>query len=472
MAQTIKLKRSSTGGNVPATDDLALGEMAINTNDGLMFIKKDVSGTETICTFHSTIDDTNDRILNLERGSKANFVLNFVDNTGTLANTYIDGNSGRITASGGGMTLAGYGDLGLYTNGTATLGGETATAVIVGGSDCASVTINTSLTGYCELPSKVRFSEDAILQARTDDPYPTFEMKLEHVNENVSNLTFTEGLRVSSYAFGVLHADAVDSVTANESYSYTVATLEGTNNVKLIADYYQTRANSGYYIRPYTTSSGSKSFKATGHVELGGNVTQYPQVIPHSNSRGYLGTSSKKWYHVNATNGNFINLYVTGFLDLSDYDYLRFGSSDDVKMYYNGSGNQMYMELEYQVNNFIIVDQSTSNVRFTFERTTGNFTASGNVTAYSDERLKSDIKTLDPSKTLQMRGVEFIKDGKKGSGVVAQELEKIAPELVLDEGDYKSVAYGNLSGYLIETIKDQQKQIDELKELVHKLLEK
>ena len=48
MAQTIKLKRSSTTGNVPNTSQLDLGELAINTTDGKMFIKKDVSGTESI----------------------------------------------------------------------------------------------------------------------------------------------------------------------------------------------------------------------------------------------------------------------------------------------------------------------------------------------------------------------------------------------------------------------------------------
>ena len=48
MAQTIKLKRSSTTGNVPTSSQLDLGELAINTTDGKIFIKKDVSGTESI----------------------------------------------------------------------------------------------------------------------------------------------------------------------------------------------------------------------------------------------------------------------------------------------------------------------------------------------------------------------------------------------------------------------------------------
>ena len=48
MAQTIKLKRSATSGAIPSTSNLALGEVAINTYDGKMYIKKDVGGTETV----------------------------------------------------------------------------------------------------------------------------------------------------------------------------------------------------------------------------------------------------------------------------------------------------------------------------------------------------------------------------------------------------------------------------------------
>ena len=94
---------------------------------------------------------------------------------------------------------------------------------------------------------------------------------------------------------------------------------------------------------------------------------------------------------------------------------------------------------------------------------TGTFTATGDLVAYSDEKLKSNVKTLDGSKVYDMHGVSFDKDGKKGSGVIAQELEKVAPELIHDKGEYKAVAYGNISGYLIEAIKDLKAEIEELK---------
>ena len=95
---------------------------------------------------------------------------------------------------------------------------------------------------------------------------------------------------------------------------------------------------------------------------------------------------------------------------------------------------------------------------------TGTFTVTGNVTAYSDERLKSNIKTIENAlnKVSQLRGVSFDKDGENGIGVIAQEVQKVLPEVVQD-GEYLSVAYGNIVGLLIEAVKEQQNQIEDLK---------
>jgi len=51
MTQTLKLKRSAVQGRAPTTSDLELGELAINTTDGKIYIKKSVSGTESIISF-------------------------------------------------------------------------------------------------------------------------------------------------------------------------------------------------------------------------------------------------------------------------------------------------------------------------------------------------------------------------------------------------------------------------------------
>jgi hypothetical protein len=96
---------------------------------------------------------------------------------------------------------------------------------------------------------------------------------------------------------------------------------------------------------------------------------------------------------------------------------------------------------------------------------TGTITASGDITANSDERLKTDVKTIENAlyKVMSMRGVSYTKDDKKSIGVIAQEIEKIIPEVV-HEGEYKSVAYGNIVGVLIEAVKDLKKELDDLKQ--------
>ena len=96
----------------------------------------------------------------------------------------------------------------------------------------------------------------------------------------------------------------------------------------------------------------------------------------------------------------------------------------------------------------------------------GNLTATGNVTAYSDARLKTDVETIDNAleKVTKLRGVSFTKTDtqEKGIGVIAQEIEEILPEVVQD-GAYKSVAYGNIVGVLIEAIKELKAELDEHK---------
>ena len=98
----------------------------------------------------------------------------------------------------------------------------------------------------------------------------------------------------------------------------------------------------------------------------------------------------------------------------------------------------------------------------------GNFTATGDITAFSDARVKENVETLPNAleSVKQMRGVTYNKIGeeKQSIGVIAQELEEVVPQLVhTDEEGMKSVAYGNITALLIEALKEQQEQIEELK---------
>jgi len=111
----------------------------------------------------------------------------------------------------------------------------------------------------------------------------------------------------------------------------------------------------------------------------------------------------------------------------------------------------------------------------------GDFHADGDVVAFSttvsDERLKEDIKVVDSAldKVKQLRGVTFKykTDGKVSAGVIAQDVEKVLPEAVIekklplkqDDGQaYKTVRYDALHALLIEAVKELSDEVARLKE--------
>ena len=94
----------------------------------------------------------------------------------------------------------------------------------------------------------------------------------------------------------------------------------------------------------------------------------------------------------------------------------------------------------------------------------GAATFNNDVTAFSDERLKTDIKTIEDAleKVSKMRGVTFKRDGVDGTGVIAQEVQPHLPEVIHDKQEYLSVAYGNMVGILIEAIKELKTKVDKI----------
>jgi hypothetical protein len=112
-----------------------------------------------------------------------------------------------------------------------------------------------------------------------------------------------------------------------------------------------------------------------------------------------------------------------------------------------------------------VMDQSTtttSDVGFK------SVTATGDITAYSDERLKENVQVIDNAmdKVQAVSGITFTRkaDGSTSTGVTAQELQAVLPEAVkVDENGLLSVAYGNVVGLLIEAVKELKADIDSLK---------
>jgi hypothetical protein len=107
----------------------------------------------------------------------------------------------------------------------------------------------------------------------------------------------------------------------------------------------------------------------------------------------------------------------------------------------------------------------------------GNVTFTGNVTAYSDARIKENVVTIDWAldKVLKLRGVYYnkIDNLERRVGVIAQEIQEVLPEVVRMVSDTNpstgqtqellAVDYGNITGLLIEAIKELSAQVDALK---------
>jgi energy-converting hydrogenase Eha subunit A len=98
--------------------------------------------------------------------------------------------------------------------------------------------------------------------------------------------------------------------------------------------------------------------------------------------------------------------------------------------------------------------------------TTGDITAA-NFNSTSDESLKENVHTIENAldKVDSLRGVNFDwkESGLTATGVIAQEIETILPEVVTEVDGIKHVAYGNVVGVLIEAIKELKAEIEDLK---------
>ena len=114
--------------------------------------------------------------------------------------------------------------------------------------------------------------------------------------------------------------------------------------------------------------------------------------------------------------------------------------------------------------------------------TSGNATFEGNVTAYgspSDIRLKENVERIaDPiAKVKKLDGVTFNykKDGGRSTGLIAQQLLEVLPEVVYETEDlatgedHYAVRYGQVVGLLVEAIKEQQTEIDSLKTIIEEM---
>ena len=162
---------------------------------------------------------------------------------------------------------------------------------------------------------------------------------------------------------------------------------------------------------------------------------------------------------------------------------ITISGSSDIRLS-NGNWSGDTCKLQHHDNYLYIVGGSnghilrdTSGHNNLIINSSGDGTFIGNVTAYSDQRLKTDVHTINDALGIcgKLRGVSYkwIRNGKPSIGVIAQEIEEVIPEVVLSNHDLdpttgesievKSVDYGKIVGVLINAINELKAELDEHK---------
>jgi hypothetical protein len=266
-------------------------------------------------------------------------------------------------------------------------------------------------------------------------------------NDNDLQLTHSGSVGDITCDTGALDINASTLNVKKADGSETMAVFAGDGDVELYSN--NTK-------RFETVTAGAKvtgTFETTGTSTLTGLITATNGI-----NSGNTTITSGSYAH---TSGD-LTFDVAGdiILDADGGDVFVKDAGTTFGSLTNSSGNLIIKSGTTTAATF-----DDANVTFAGTLASGAITSSGDVTAFSDMNLKSDIRTIPNAldKVSDMRGVYFTKDGEAGTGVIAQEVENILPEVVKD-GEYKSVAYGNMVGILIEAIKELKAEVEKLKE--------
>lgn len=255
----------------------------------------------------------------------------------------------------------------------------------------------------------------------------------------------TPTLRTSSYTASSQSVapttSAPAAISRNVAYiSDTVAAANKvTNSISFAAGSFGTKSYNGstavtVNVPTHTSHLTNNSGFITSSASISGNAGSATKL---QTARTINGTSFNGTANITTANwGTTRSIYIQ--------DATATNTSSAVSV--NGGGNA-YLKLP-------------TNIKV------GTLTATGEVTAYSDIRLKTDIQPLENRGYI--KPVTYKKDGKDCIGFIAQEVRELYPELVIEdntEDKYLSVNYAQYVAVLQAQIIDLKKEIDELKNI-------
>ena len=416
--------------------------------------------------------------------------------SGTVPNARITGTYSNLTGTGAldaGEITSGFGNINIGTS-TFTGNGSGLTNVNADTLDSLDSTqflrsdANDTMTGLLTLNRNSDQQLQLSSQSATGSPY----LEFNQAGTRRAYIQFVNGQGLRFYSD--VHADYLDLRAGVSGMKWVVDSVTHTvwtsgndgSGSGLDADLLD-GINSGSFLRSDANDSFSGTLSGAGSINITGNVAATNFT---GNGSGLTGIS--------ADNANTLD-------GLDSTQFLRSDANDTMSAILSFGSQTRQMINLWSTNYGIGVQSSTtyfrSDSRFSWHRggshndaennpgggtvamtlnSSSNLTVTGEVTAFSDARIKDNIEVIaDPlTKILSIRGVTFTRTDQEDTetrhmGVIAQEVEQYFPEVVhTTEEGIKTVNYGAMAGAFIEAFKEQQSQIDELRAMVQKLLDK
>ncbi len=273
--------------------------------------------------------------------------------------------------------------------------------------------------------------------------------------------------------------------------------LMGTTNPGTVNNFTISIGNNGSYSYVQSHSSQPLELNPVGNaVRIAGNVVWHQGNLTNlnqlSNGPGYITGYAETDTLASVTgrgaststavtfNGG-INVPATIFSSFDNSWALRINRSNTSTYlgitYATGGNLEWYLgPREDATNTFRFYNFNTTLNAWSID-VSGNCTAYADIIAYSDSRVKKDISPITTAldKTLLLKGVSYkridIEQNVTKIGFIAQDVKEVLPEVVTyDEGaDRYGVSYGNITALLVEAIKEQQLQIEDLKNYIKEI---
>lgn len=292
------------------------------------------------------------------------------------------------------------------------------------------------------------------------------DSKLPLSGGTVTGLTrFTAGINSTSTATGTLIVTGGVGVSGNIYASNVYAALRGNADTASKLETARTIALSG------GVTGTATAFQGTANITIPVTEVNSAYLTGTINAARLSGT-----YNINIS-GNAATATTAG--SITGFSSARNTSTN--WLIYGSGGTEGVVEigryLDFHGSNTSTEDYTVrldgGTVGSTTLRLTGHFTATGNVAAYSDIRLKDNVKRIESAldKVQALNGVTFTRNdlvdkNKRYVGLIAQEVLSAVPEAVTVQGDANetlAVDYQGLVGLLVEAVKELAQQIKKQK---------